>query len=79
MDKGEPVPIVIGDGGKNANAHYVLITGMDKGPPKSYSIHDPWSGETVVRSEDEIKQGKLNIAGWNKLAAIEEPAEKPVK
>jgi hypothetical protein len=74
MDRGEPVPIVIGDGGRNAYAHYVLVTGREDGPTKSYSIHDPWSGNTVARTEQQIRGGNINIAGWNQLGAVEEPS-----
>ena len=33
LAKGQPVPIVIGDGKDSATAHYVLITQMEPGPP----------------------------------------------
>jgi hypothetical protein len=76
--RGQPVPIVIGDNGANKNAHYVLVTGMGKGPPKQYTIHDPGSGQTVVRTEDDIKNGKINLSGWNHLSTIEDPSTKAV-
>jgi hypothetical protein len=75
LTKGQPVPIVIGDGGANANAHYVLVTQMDEGPPKEYTIHDPWDGITVTRSANDLAQGKVNLAGWNQVSAMEIPAE----
>src|SRR5260370_11017841 len=34
LAKGQPVPIVIGDGAASASAHYVLVTTLDPGPPK---------------------------------------------
>ena len=77
MSKGEPVPIVIGNS-STQYTHYVLITGMEVGPPKQYSIHDPWSGTTVVRTEAQLKNGTLNIANSNQISAIEEPSEKAV-
>ncbi len=72
VDKGVPVPIVIGNG-PGKFTHYVLVTGKDEGPPKTYTIHDPWSGDTVTRSADDVKNGKINIAGSNKITAIENP------
>ena len=80
LSKGQPVPIVIGDGtAKNSTAHYVLVTGSDQGTPKSYTIHDPWTGTTVVRTEAQLKNGTLNIAGWNQIGAYEEPSTKDPK
>jgi len=77
MSKGEPVPIVIGNA-SDSYTHYVLITGMEVGPPKQYTIHDPWSGKTMVRTEAQVKNGTLNIANSNQISAIEEPSEKAV-
>ena len=79
VQSGMPVPIVIGDGGKAAYAHYVLVTASDPGPPRSFSIHDPANGTTEVRTEDDLKNGKIDLAGdptkkgsgWNKLGAYE--------
>ena len=73
--KNMPVPLVVGDGDKQKNAHYVLITGTDPGPPRYYSIHDPATGDTVVRSEDQLRKGKLGLAGWDKVAAFEKPTQ----
>jgi predicted nucleic acid-binding Zn-ribbon protein len=78
VGKGQPVPIVIGNS-STSYTHYVLVTGMDQGPPKRYTIHDPWSGDTLVRTEAQIKAGTLNIAGSNQISAFEQPAEKEVK
>jgi hypothetical protein len=77
VSKGQPVPIVIGNS-STSYTHYVLVTGSDAGPPKKYTIHDPWSGTTVVRTEDELKTGKINLAGSNQISAYEEPATKEV-
>jgi hypothetical protein len=87
VQKGMPVPIVIGDGGQAAYAHYVLVTATDPGPPRSFSIHDPANGTTEVRTEDELKNGKIDLAGdptkkgsgWNKLGAYEKPTPVAVK
>jgi hypothetical protein len=75
LAKGQPVPIVIGDGAASASAHYVLVTQMDEGPPKEYTIHDPWDGVTVTRSADDLVKGKINLAGWNKMSSMELPSE----
>jgi hypothetical protein len=73
---GMPVPIVIGNA-QGKYTHYVLVTASDAGPPKQYSIHDPWSGNTVIRTEDQIKDGTLNIAGSNQITAFEKPVPVP--
>jgi hypothetical protein len=71
--KGAPVPIVIGNGSQDY-AHYVLITASDPGPPRYYKIHDPWSGETVTRSEKQLRGGQLDIAGGlNDLESFAKP------
>jgi len=70
--QGVPVPIVIGNG-PGQYTHYVLVTGSKAGPPKTYSIHDPWTGTTVSRSADAVKNGRINIAGSNQITAIENP------
>lgn len=75
LAKGQPVPIVIGDGKASATAHYVLVTQMDPGPPKQYTIHDVGAGVTVTRSADDLTKGKINLSGWNQIASIEVPAE----
>jgi hypothetical protein len=73
---GTPVPIVIGNA-QDEFTHYVLVTASDKGPPKQYSIHDPWSGKTLIRTEKQLKDGTLDIAGSNQITAYEQPT--PVK
>ncbi len=72
IDDGVPVPIVIGNS-NGAYTHYVLVTDRSEGPPKTYTIHDPWDGTTVTRSESDIKNGSLNIAGSNQVTAVEVP------
>ena len=71
-DAGVPVPIVIGNG-PGQYTHYVLVTGSDEGPPQTYTIHDPWSGETVTRTRDDLENGKIDIAGSNQITAVEDP------
>lgn len=72
VSQGVPVPIVIGNG-PGQFTHYVLVTGGDPGPPKSYTIHDPYSGKTVTRTADDIKNGKIDVAGSNQITAVEDP------
>lgn len=81
VSQGVPVPIVIGNG-PGQYTHYVLVTGEDDGPPKTYTIHDPYSGKTFTRTEDDIKKGKIDIAGSNRITAVEDPqleAAKPAE
>ena len=78
VGKGQPVPIVIGNAASDFR-HYVVVTGMTKGPPKQYTIHDPGSGKTVVRSEAQLSGGALNLSGANRITAIENPSAKGVK
>jgi hypothetical protein len=78
VSKGQPVPIIIGSG-PTAYNHYVVVTGMEKGPPKSYTIHDPGSGKTVVRTEAQLKGGAINLSGWNQISAFEDPSTKKAK
>ena len=72
LEDGVPVPIVIGNG-ENQFTHYVLVTDSTPGDPTTYTIHDPWSGETVTRTEDQIRNGTLDIAGSNTVTAVEVP------
>lgn len=67
---GHPVPIVIGNG-VGQFTHYVLVTGLDKGPPKSWVIHDPWDGITVKRDVKDVKAGKINLANSNQITALD--------
>jgi hypothetical protein len=78
VGKGQPVPIVIGSGA-GKYTHYVVVTGMTKGPPKQYTIHDPWDGTTVVRTEAQMSGGALNLTLGNQITAIENPSAKEVK
>jgi hypothetical protein len=78
VGKGQPVPIVIGNSPTDYR-HYVVVTGMTKGPPKQYTIHDPGTGKTVVRAEADFTGGKLDISGANQITAIENPSAKAPK
>ena len=77
VSKGQPVPIVIGNSAGNYQ-HYVVVTGMTKGPPKQYTIHDPGSGKTVVRTEAQITGGAINLSNSNQITGIESPTAKAV-
>jgi hypothetical protein len=72
------LPISIGNGAKNYQ-HYVLVTASDPGPPRYYSIHDPWDGKTVIRSEDQLRRGKIDIAGCNDFESFDKPTAVKVK
>ncbi len=78
LDKGTPVPIVIGNK-VDEYTHYVLVTKCTQKPPKVYTIHDPWSGKTYKRTAEQLSKGKLDIAGSNQVSAIEMPTEEAVK
>ena len=83
-EKKIPVPIVVGASTSNF-AHYVLVTATDAGPPRTFTIHDPATGTTVTRSEDDLKGGKIDIGsdtkggGYMKLSAYEKPTPVEVK
>lgn len=73
--EGLPVPMRVagaGDGG-----HFVLVTGVDPGPPRRYAIHDPWDGKIVTVTDKQIKDKNFDIAGWNKVSHIYKPSAKP--
>jgi hypothetical protein len=75
VGKWQPVPIVIGNSAGDY-CHHVVVIGMAKGPPKQPTIHDPGSGETVVRTEADLTQGALNLSNANQVTAIENPSAK---
>jgi hypothetical protein len=83
-DQKIPVPIVVGSSSTNY-AHYVIVTASDPGPPRTFTIHDPANGTTETKSEDDLKGGKIDIAGpakgkgYMKLSAYEKPTPVPVK
>jgi hypothetical protein len=74
--KGEPVPILIGAATGN-QLHYVLLTATEPGPPRLFVVHDPWDGKTVMRTEEQIKGGKIDLAGWNVIRYVEMPRPAP--
>ena len=84
VEKKIPVPIVVGASEANY-AHYVIVTATDPGPPRKFTIHDPANGTTETRTEEELKGGKIDIAGpekgkgYMKLSAYEKPTPVEVK
>ena len=52
----------------------MLVTGVDAGPPRTYSIHDPWNGKIVKVTDKQIKENNFNIAGWNKVSHMYKPS-----
>lgn len=75
LKKGHPVPLVVGQSNQHYQ-HYVLVTGKDKGPPETWTIHDPWDGVTVKRTTQDIKDGKINLAGATRITGLDNPATK---
>jgi hypothetical protein len=73
LSGGLPVPIRVSSPGANGG-HFVLVVGEEKGPPRVYSIHDPWDGKIIKASEADIKAKKLNIAGWTEITHIYKPS-----
>ena len=72
---GLPVPLRLADAA--GHGHFVLLTGEDPGPPRRYSIHDPWEGKTTTVTEKQIKSGTFKIAGYNRISHFFKPD--PVK
>jgi type VI secretion system secreted protein VgrG len=70
--QGAPVPIVIGPT-PGSTMHYVLVTGASDAQPTTYTIHDPWSGQTVTRTRDQLENGQIGIGNLNHLSAVEQP------
>ena len=71
LKSGLPVPVRVTDG---AGGHFILMTGVEDGPPRKYSFHDPWDGKTVVYTDEQIKKNQLNIAGHSKMSHIYNPS-----
>ncbi|MEO0482589.1 MAG: papain-like cysteine protease family protein [Planctomycetota bacterium] len=74
LKAGHPVPIVIGKR-QGDYQHYVLVTGFSE-DKKGWEIHDPWSADTVIRSLDDIKANKINLAGAKMITALDNPKAK---
>ena len=72
ITSGLPVPLLVGKSG--GPGHAVLMTGFDAGPPRLYSIHDPYDGKTITVTDKQIKSKKLDIAGWPEITHFLQPA-----
>jgi hypothetical protein len=70
VSKGVPVPVALGNG-PGQYARHVIIIGVEAGTPKMYTIHDPQSGDTVTRTIEDLENGALNLAGLNRITAVE--------
>jgi hypothetical protein len=74
LDQGIHVPIVVG---QNANdtAHYCVVLRREG---KNYQIHDPWTGETVWRTERNIRTNHMRLpSGHKALAGVDVPTAAP--
>ena len=75
VSKGVPVPITVGDA-KQPYAHAALVTAVDKGPPRTFTIHDPYYGKTDTFTEDQIKNDQVNVGGWKHVGVVFPPSIK---
>ena len=56
----------------------MLAVAVDDGPPKSFYIHDPGTGDTVVVTEDQMKNNTMHLpSGWDFLNKYEKPSVIP--
>ena len=72
---GVPVPITVGDA-KHPYAHAALVTATDPGPPRTFTIHDPWEGKTETFTEDQIRNDKVNVGNWKHVGVVFPPSIK---
>ena len=71
LNWGVPVPVVAKS---NSGSHYCLVLSYRKAnDQKLYTIHDPWTGCSVVRTDANFRQGRLDLAGNNVLDAFSMP------
>ncbi len=70
---GRPVPLTVGSF-EGQTAHYVLALGIVPGNPKSIIIHDPGTGTTVMRTEDQLKNNQMDLPStWGRLTDYVKP------
>jgi hypothetical protein len=70
VDRGDPVPLLIGDGTPH---HYVLVVGHEG---DKLQIYEPTSGRTVTVSEDDFRNGTpafTNAVGFPNVQAVVVP------
>lgn len=73
VSAGMLTPTVIGNSA-GAYTHYILcMQKRTKDNKEELQFHDPWAGVTVWKSESEIKNGIMDIAGSNMITALEVP------
>jgi len=72
---GVPVALVIGTAADNY-AHYVLVTRYETREPVRFMIHDPATGRTTSRVENQLANDRLNLTGgaYNFISAVEDPS-----
>ena len=79
------MPIIVGNNGQLS--HSCVVTKSDPGPPRTFAIFDPDSGHTLVRTEDDLRNGKLGIGadpkkknpGLNQMNVYLKPTVLPVQ
>ncbi|NVB81555.1 MAG: hypothetical protein HOV81_24385, partial [Kofleriaceae bacterium] len=73
LDAGMQVPLVIGDN-MNEQAHYVLVQGKrGAAGTTEYNIHDPWTGDTIWVSANDIANGTIP-GRYHKVGTVEVPS-----
>lgn len=75
LSKGVPVPITVGDA-KHPYAHAAVVTAVNKGPPRTFTIHDPYYGKTDTFTEDQIKNDQVSVGGWKHVGVVFPPSIK---
>jgi hypothetical protein len=71
LAQGVPVPVIAKS---KTTSHYVLALWSKKQPSQSlYVLHDPWTGQTVVRSATQFHEGRLELSGNHELVGISMP------
>jgi hypothetical protein len=69
LQHGIPVPITVGDA-KSPFAHAAVVTAVAPGPPRTFTIHDPYYGKTDTFTEDQIKNDQVNVGGWKHVGVV---------
>jgi len=73
LERGLPVPIVAK---ATDSSHYVLVIAVrTTNGQKSYLMHDPWTGQSIVRTEADFRNNTLRLSGNNTLIAVSVPTE----
>jgi hypothetical protein len=73
LKSARPVPLHVSNPGDDGG-HFVLVTAVFDGPPRTFSIHDPWTGDSVAQTDEQLKQGKLTLpSGWGMITTVYTP------